>query len=173
MLRLPLAGNVAVLNEQTGQTLKGLQELCSISFDSYCSVDQWNNLEQSFDKASKTIYFSVDINIYGFETARSAVGQYLSSKHTYLQHPSCQFKNALYDNPHFLQIPGVIPDREIETLDTAALGDEIVNVDGKYSNISTRINLDETMTAVFETLTRSKYLKCLEADNRVRTPLLS
>lgn len=172
MLHSPLAGKVAVLNEQTGQTLKSLQELCSISFDAHSSVDQWNKLGQSSNKTGKDVYLSVDINLYGFEKARSAVGQYLSSKHTYLQHPSYHDKNTIYDNPHFLQIPGVMPDIETETLDTAASGGEIVNLDGKYSDISTQIKLDETMTAVFESLTRLKYLRCLEADNRVRTPLL-
>lgn len=165
-------GNVAVLNEQTGQIIKGLQELCSISFGAYSPVDQWNKLGQSPNKTVKDVYLSVDINLYGFEKARSAVGQYLSSKHTYLQHPSYQDENTLYDNPHFLQIPGVTPDIETETLDLTVLGDEIVNVDGENSKISTQIRLDETMTAVFESLTRLKYLKRLEADNRVRTPLL-
>ena len=170
MLRSPSVGDVAVLNEQTGQTLKALQESCSVSYGAYSSVNQWTKLSQSSKKAGKDLYVLVDINVYGFKNARTAVGQYLSSKQTYLQHPGYQDESTLYDNPHFLQIPGVTPDKE--TLDAKALGDEVVNVDGESLRTSTQIKIDETVTAVFEFLTRLNFLKRVEADSRVRTTLL-
>ena len=170
MLRSPLVGDVAVLNEQTGQTLKTLQESCSISYKAYSSVHQWNKLSRSSKKAGKDLYVDIDINIYGFKDARTAVGQHLSSKQIYLQHPGYQDESTIYDNPHFLQIPGVTPDRD--TLDAKALGDEVVKGDGEESRTSTQIRIDETVTAVFESLTRLNCLKRVEADSRVRTTLL-
>ena len=170
MLRSPLVGDVAVLNEQTGQTLKALQESCSVSYEAYSSLNQWNKLGQSTKKVGKDLYVLLDINVYGFKNARTAVGQYLSSKQTYLQHPSYQDESTLYDNPHFLQIPGIMPDKE--TLDTRALEDEVVKEDGEKSRVSTQIKIDETVTAVFESLTRLNCLKGVEADSRVRTTLL-
>ena len=149
------------------QTLKSLQGLCSVSFGAYSSVDQWNNLGQSSNRAGKDVYLLVDLNLYGLEKARSALGQYLPSKHTYLQHPGYQDENTLYDNPHFLQIPGVAPG--IVAADREALGNQIVNEDSETSKVSMQIQIDETLTAVFESLTRFKCLKRLEADNRVRT----
>lgn len=169
ILQSPLVGSVAVLNEQTGRTLKEVTELHPISLGAYCSVDKWNTWSRNMTKSAKDAYMLVDINVYGPEEVRDVVGQLLSSSHLYLQRPSYLDGGTFYDNPHFLKIPGIAPD--FGTIDREALHAD-ATTESEVSTTSTRIHIDETMSAIFDSLTRFKCLEEVEADARIKTSLL-
>ena len=170
LLQSPFVGSVAVLNEQTGQTLIDVTEINCVSLSAYSFVDQWNSLGKKRAQSAKDTYMSVEINICGLQTVRNTVGQILSLSHTYLQHPSYLDEDVLYDNPHFLRIPGIVPD--IGALDRVA-SEHYVTTENEESKTSTRIQIEEAISAIFDSLTRFKCLEKLEADHRIKTPLLS
>jgi SWI/SNF-related matrix-associated actin-dependent regulator of chromatin subfamily A3 len=120
----------------------------------------------------------VDIVIYGSPEIRKGVGRLLSAARIYLQHPCHQDPNTEYDNPHFLNLTDL---STMSTLPHSTSGsqtplDTSETASTLFGESSEDRTIEETLQSklskVFNSLTRYKTLKRLEADIKITTPLL-
>lgn len=172
-----LSDSLAVLNDKTTAALQEFLDFPNCYFRTYISHDQWKELLQSGDKNDKVVYILVDIVLYGSYENRNAVGQKLSCARIYLQHPYHQEPNTLYDNPHVLKFDDFEPAlRHSNTHTPLAAIRESSPIDHSIINFQSDDNspaaqIRRKVATVFNSLTRSKSLKRIEADLRIRTPL--
>lgn len=161
--------HVASLNEKTILALSSTAHLDSIEFRSYCSVKNLIPDTKSDRKAKKEVYISVDINICGRRHLANEVSKNLNSVGLFLQHPDCPEEGLDYENPHSVTIPGLEPSEDA----VSRMGSESSNPgDTKSSEESERVKMRNEIALVFSSLSRSKYLKLVDADRRIKTPLL-
>ena len=161
---------IAVINESTGQVLKKFLELETARMSAYMAVHAWNERHSSGGTNSKKTYLLVNLNIYGSSAIRDQVSKVLSLSHVYLQHPIYQNDNTSYDNPHFVEINGVIPDDD--TLPDQSVTEVIDSSQNGPLASSVQLRVDEAVSEVLESLVRLKRLSQLEAPCCIRTPLL-
>lgn len=159
-LLLPDATSFGVLNEQVADALQNVIDVTAIQLEGVATVEIWTEVLNLASKARKFV-FNIDINVYGSKSVRDIVGKNLSTPRTYLQHPTYDIHGFEYDNPHFLNLPGVDTPYTI-TIPTSAA-----------PQASTRSSLHSSVSELYRSLRRSKCLKELEVDVRIRTPLLA
>lgn len=169
---------VAVLNEATSKILQDILAMKNCYFKAYIAEDDWDDFGDSESKTEKNTYLSVDIVLYGPQEMRNTVGKLLSKARTYLQHPCHQESNTLYDNPHVLKLVDSLPQFQStqpstppftmvqSNYDTTEIAETQIEEGSPQSQILRKV------ATVFESLTRSKNLSRLEADVRIKTPLL-
>lgn len=171
---------IAVLNEETGKVLQQLLSLSSCRFEAYLLVEQWEALVEQKIQTGMERFIFIDIVLYGSKKIRDNVGKKLSSARMYLQHPCFCEEDVDYDNPHFLKFNG-LPSSQKEPEDIG-IGSSIAQVDlgispgqgdSPYKEMAPGAILRRKMETVFDSLTRSKTLKRIEADIRIITPLLA
>jgi SWI/SNF-related matrix-associated actin-dependent regulator of chromatin subfamily A3 len=169
---------VAVLNEATSKILQGVSTLEKCYFKAYLAGEDSDGFIQDTSQTYKKLYISVDIVLYGPKETRDVVGKLLSTARTYLQHPCYQEAGSSYDNPHFLKFeqesPPVDPSLNSAPPITRAQVDSevLTNVAIQAKEGSAHFQVGHKVAKVFNSLTRSKNLKRIEADTRIRTPLL-
>ena len=171
VLQSPLVGDVAVVNEKMRQVIESVLELDTTRLSAYSGVQEWNSIGKGERKSRKNIHVSVDMNIYGSGPIRDRLSKLLSSNHVYLQHPAYQEYDTYYNNPHFVEIPGILLSSSVLPDPSAPDNDD--TAENGPSNVSTQVKIDEAVSAVFHSLTRLKRLDKLEADFRIKTPLLT
>ena len=142
---------IAVINESTGQILKKLLELETARMSAYLTVQAWSERHSSGGTNSKKTYLLVNLNIYGSSAIRDQVSKVLSLSHVYLQHPIYQKYSTSYDNPHFVEINGVIPDED--TLPDQSAMEVIEAQSGRSSLGSSRlVNSTKAIESIGSTL---------------------
>lgn len=107
----------------------------------------------------------VNIVVYGPETTVHGVGEELSSHKIYLQKPDYIKDHLIYDNPHVLKLEGF----------QTPMDERLHETERDQQNLSDSQkaeNLKDTMSKIYSSLTRRHYLHDLEADGRLKTPLL-
>lgn len=118
-------------------------------------------------KAKKDVYISVDINICGRRNLANEVSKNLNSSGLFLQHPDC-LEELYYENPHSVTIPGLKPSEDA----FSRLGSESSKPgDTKASEESEKVKVRNEIALVFSSLSRSKDLKLVDADKRIKTAL--
>lgn len=169
---------LAVLNEATSKILQDISAMQGCYFKTYMADENWDDFLDNGNKPDKKLYSAVDIVLYGPPEARNTIGNLLSTARTYLQHPCYQEANTSYDNPHVLKLSAL--DTTPQSLQTSIPALARVQVDSEMVDIAEiQINGESPQsqvlrkaTTVFDSLTRSKNLKRIEADIRIKTPLL-
>ncbi|KAH8880490.1 hypothetical protein GQ53DRAFT_891050 [Thozetella sp. PMI_491] len=105
----------------------------------------------------------MNINIYGPRRFAEQVGEVLSDRKFCLQRPDSRRAEAPYENPHFVTFPGL-------DLDT------VVQETTKEATVSKKKAHDERLRElvdeVHNSLSRPNALETVEADQRIKTPLL-
>ena len=166
------------MNEETTKILQELSRLNSCRFEMYSAVKEWDAL---FDNRSRTEkkYLLIDVVLYGPKPLRNAVGELLSTSRIYLQHPCHREADTEYDNPHFLSFtdsPSTSRSSDGVPSGTAIpqtnSNPAILNGIKSAEMETTQAQLHHKIAKVFDSLTRSKKLKRIEADIKVTTPLL-
>jgi hypothetical protein len=122
------------------------------------------------EREQKKTYVAININIYGDKSIQKQVGTSLSSAQMYLQHPDFLEDGCQYDNPHFVSIPNVQPN-----LPSSLPDRKKARTASKLSPEpeSDRNDFQNEIAVVFNSLTRARCLKMLEADMRIKTKLLT
>lgn len=169
------------MNEQAAKVLNEITQIDSCRFRVYVSTENYTSLAMRDSKSEKKIVLQVDIVIYGGEDNKLIVGQHLSNSKIYLQHPCYQDPDTRYDNPHVLAITDLLASSSLATSTTPSTTQTPVkdaenilwNADASLDDTTESQDvLERQMGKVFESLTRFKSLKRLEADIRVTTQLL-
>jgi SWI/SNF-related matrix-associated actin-dependent regulator of chromatin subfamily A3 len=170
---------LAVLNEETSGTLQSIIDLPDYYFKAYILVEHWSDLVERGTNPNRAMYISVDVVLYGLEEIRDTVGKLLSTARAYLQHPCYQESGTFYDNPHFLKLTDLLhpsqpagpalPKIHLPQINPVLLPATETSADRDSESAQVR----RKIATVFNTLTRSKHLKRLEADIRINTPLLA
>ncbi|RDW85273.1 hypothetical protein BP6252_02863 [Coleophoma cylindrospora] len=174
-------GNNFVVLSQDLSPIAVINDLISVSLRSICDVEsvqfQGLTIPESLDTAPKNRkssamkqkYITLNINIYGESRVRDIIGTTLSSAQVFLQHPGYKDYGCEYDNPHFVSIPNVRPklteaSNEQERNGTAVNSSSVAHTaENKFQN---------EIAVVFNSLTRARCLKRLDADMRIKTRLL-
>lgn len=161
--------HLAMINDRIGPALRSVWELETIEFRIHTSAGIWDSAQRERKPGKKKLYIAVSINIYGDSSIQNQVGTSLSSAQLYLQHPDFLETGCEYDNPHFVSIPGVRP-----SLASSSPDKKKSRATSKFSPEpeSDQNNFQNEIAVVFNSLTRAKCLKRLEADMRIKTPLL-
>jgi SWI/SNF-related matrix-associated actin-dependent regulator of chromatin subfamily A3 len=170
--------DIAVMNEETSKILRDLSSFDSCRTQVFIGESSRISLHGARKDAGKERFMQVDIVIYGSPEIRKSVGRLLSAARIYLQHPCHQDPNTEYDNPHFLDLT------DLSTTSTLTRGisgshtplgasETLMTSSGEPGESSTMGDALQTKLArVFNSLTRYKTLKRLEADIKITTPLL-
>ncbi|KAH8812889.1 SNF2 family N-terminal domain-containing protein [Xylogone sp. PMI_703] len=163
------ADHLAMINDGAGSGIRSIWGLETIEFRIYVSNSTWNPADTE-QKPRKKLYVAVNINIYGDSSIYDEVGRNLSSAKLYLQHPDILGTGYEYNNPHVVSIPNVLPNLTNSSLEkkNSRPGSELPT-----EPESTLNDFQNEIAVVFSSLTRASYLKRVEADIRIKTPLLS
>jgi SWI/SNF-related matrix-associated actin-dependent regulator of chromatin subfamily A3 len=169
---------LAVLNEATSKVLQEFLAIQGSYFKSYIADENMDEFLNDREKTDKKFYSVIDIVLYGPPEARDRVGKLLSIARAYLQHPCYQEANTSYDNPHILKFTTL--DTTPQTFQTstpprpnALIDSEMADADEIHlEEESPHSRVQRKVATVFDSLTRSKNLKRIERDIRIKTPLL-
>lgn len=161
-LEFPDGDIFANLDNHHSSALKGIIRAASTELEALVDVI---TLRETIEKATKAsdATLRVNINIYGPRSSRDTVGCRLSANKVYLQHPDHPRPGAVYDNPHFLTIPGV---------NTSTNEEEGDNKTASCSDKDQSDQFQHAIANVYASLKRSSHLKGVEGDNRLKTALL-
>lgn len=168
---------IAVMNEETARVLRDLSIMKSCRFEAYYSKNI-QKLSIAKEKAERNMYLLVDIVLYGSTAIRKSVGRLLSTARIYLQHPSQYDSNTDYDNPHVLNLTELLAKSGFSTpslsgTQTPTITTDTVDLTSEVTEENEQSQqLQSKLSKVFNSLTRYKSLKRLEADIKVKTSLL-
>lgn len=164
--------SIAVLNQESTTILSKLGEFCT--FEAYSHRESWDSILSQKVKIEKKTCVLVDVIIYGKQEQHHDVGEYLTQKKVYLQEPDYWQPGLNYNNPHFLDLSGVIPDTTMISNSTATSFFDL-DIESPLENSGEEMNtkglLKQRIATAFKNLTRGKTLKRIEADVRIITPL--
>lgn len=164
---------VAVFNERTSNVLRLIWNLESISFQVLATPetsDSSTTMGSNKTPTPKDGYMNFSINLYGERRIKDMVGSTLSSAQMFLQHPLSMEYGSEYDNPHFVSIPNVQPNLTESSSSTTQERNEAHAK--SIADDTQEYQFQNELAVVFNSLTRSRCLKMLDADMRIKTPLL-
>jgi SWI/SNF-related matrix-associated actin-dependent regulator of chromatin subfamily A3 len=164
LLAFPDSSEFGLLNTHTSQALEDLVEHPSIQFEALAQIVTLRETIGRVAKASEAIA-RVNINVYGSPDDSKHVGRHLSTKKVYLQRPDQLRPGSVYDNPHFLRVPGIQESTIYHKLEERSTG-------ASRSGIDDIERFQKTVSDVYASLKRGSGLKRLEGDNRLKTRLL-
>lgn len=152
----------ALLNNHTEKVLDSIIGLPSVHFEAFVDL---TTLRETIGRATKAsdATLNVNLNVYGSKEVRKQVGCCLSAGKIYLQHPYQHRPGSIYDNPHFLVVPGILA----ESVDPKP--------HGMGESMSRSDDVDgfrKAVADVYASLRRSSCLKRLVGDSRLTTSLL-
>lgn len=164
-LVFPDGTEFALLNTHTTKVLADVIDLPSIQLEAYANL---TTLYETIGRATKAsdATLRVNINLYGSQETRKDVGRQLSSGKIYLQHPDQRRPGSIYDNPHFLGLPGM----QVEEVDSKQQHFVENVLQGNDSNEPGQFQ--KAVSDVYASLKRSSHLKRVDGDTRLRTTLL-
>lgn len=152
--------DVAVMNTHVSSCLRNLRKDASIRYEGLMDIVEWQETMQAWKKTGKAGNLTVDINVYGPLEDFEKVGRALSKARLYLQHPHHSTEGALYKNPHYLTFSNA-PNLNLDVPTVAVSSTQGVPSVPQYS-----------VSYALEDLHQREYLRQIEVDQRIRTPLL-
>ncbi|KAL9111361.1 MAG: hypothetical protein Q9227_004238 [Pyrenula ochraceoflavens] len=111
-------------------------------------------------RGRKKSILPIDINVYGNTNVKCTVGKQLSNACIYLQDPDTLEDGVIYDNPHIL----ALPTPKLVSLASPGSMQTLTSPD--------RLNFVDNVKLIYDSLSRFLQLQSLEADFKVKTPLL-
>lgn len=159
---------IAVLNEKASQALRITADLESIEFRAYCSVESFGLATKDSETAKKDLFIPININICGDKNLAD-VGKNLNAAQIFLQHPDCTETDIGYENPHVVTIPGLKPSLDASSKTRSELSAPDAT---QSSRESEKLVVKNEIALVFSSLSRSRGLKLVDADGRIKMPLL-
>jgi hypothetical protein len=169
---------LAVLNEATSKVLQAFSAIKGCYFKSYMTVENVDEFLNDREKTDKKFFSVIDVVLYGPSEARDEIEKLMSESRTYLQHPCYQEAGTSYKNPQVLEFTTF--DASPQQLQTATPLWTNTQLDSEMADMA-EIQVEEEIpqsqirhkvATVFDSLTRSKNLKRIEGDMRIKTPLL-
>lgn len=152
--------DVSLMNRHVSGCFRELREDASIRYEGFVEIASLQEWMQAWKKTGKAGNLSVDINIYGPLVDLEKVGELLSKTRLYLQHPHHCPQSARYKNPHYLTFSNS-PSLDANVPPVLA------------SSIQGVLNVHQySVSNALEDLHQREYLRQVEVDQRIRTPLL-
>jgi len=173
IISLQNSEKIAVINERTSNALRSIWDFESIGFQVLATpetLDSDTALGSAKTPAPKDGYMNFSFNLYGKRRINDLVGSTLSSAQMFLQHPLSMEYGCEYDNPHFVSIPNVRPN--VAEPSSLMSQERDVRRTESIAEDTQDYELQNELAVVFNSLTRSRCLKMLDADMRIKTPLL-
>lgn len=149
------------LDQHSTDALMPLLEHAELKLEVFAET---NAIRSTIGRARKSeeAIVRVNININGPESLTQKIGQDMSDRKVWLQHPLV--KRYPYHNPHEIKFPGIVHHR------TQALEAEIAEPTSQKKQSFE--DFQRTVAEVYDTLGRDKDLSRIEGDRRLRTTLL-
>jgi SWI/SNF-related matrix-associated actin-dependent regulator of chromatin subfamily A3 len=158
----------AQVSELASRGLTALEDLSSTEIRAFVETKR---LQHVFARAKKPgeATLKVELNVYGPVDDAKIVGDKLCSAKMFLQDPDNGTRDIEYLNPHVVQFPGI----EEPILSSA----EHRFVGGLSKPTKTlreeRETFDQTVSSVYQSLTRFRALDRMQGGGHIMTPLLS
>lgn len=167
MLKLPDGEIFAQVSELASRGLAELQDYPSVEIVAFVETIR---LERVFARAKRPseATLKTEVNLYGSIDDAKAVGDKLCAAKMFLQDPEHGTENVEYCNPHIAQFPG-IEEPVLTKMDHGFSAD--VQKSAKAVR-EERENFDQTVSAIYHSLVRSRNLERRQAGTMIRTPLL-
>lgn len=167
MLKFPDGKIFAQVNKLACQGLDKMQEVPSVEIVAFVET---NRLQHVFSRAKtpSEAALKVEVNLYGSTDDAKIVGEKLSAAKMFLQDPERGAENMEYCNPHVAQFPGIEEPAPM-------LADKVSSHSVPKSSKAVggeRENLDQTVSAIYQSLVRFRNLERMQAGDMIRTPLL-
>jgi hypothetical protein len=161
-----------VLNNKVSRCLSRLVSVGELEYTALMSWNTWQERILPADKNTKKACIGLDINISGPRFKQDDIARGLSQAGLFLQPPHYGTSGLPYENPQYLQIPGMIQVVELP----ASLGSGIPNA-GKHARPADNQMLlwndgYPDFDKLLDELPQHDYLKDSAVDIRVMTPLL-
>ena len=157
----------AQISELACRGLAELQELPSVEIVAFAETKRIQHVFARTKKPGEAT-LKVEVNVYGSADDTKIVGDKLCSVKMFLQDPDHGTQNIEYCNPHVIQFPGIEEPVPTNT-------DKPFARDPHKSSkavMEERENFDQTVSAIYHSLTRSRSLERMQAGTKIRTPLL-
>lgn len=167
MLKFPDGKLFAQVNKLACQGLAQLQEIPSVEIVAFVET---NRLQHVFSRAKtpSEAALKVEVNLYGSIDDAKIVGDNLSAAKMFLQDPERGTENMEYQNPHIAQFPGI--EEPVPTSADRVLPESVPK--SSKTLVEGREDLDQTVSAIYQSLVRSRNLERTQAGTMIRTPLL-
>jgi SWI/SNF-related matrix-associated actin-dependent regulator of chromatin subfamily A3 len=156
---------LADVNAHLEKVLGPIIDREALQFEAIADVGSLRDLIGRSLKASDPVG-RFNIHIYGLESACERVGGLLSTDKVYLQRPDHLRPGCVYNNPHYLKIPGtefatqqLVPSQNIVHSTTTTTPDK----EGEFR---------KAIANIYSGLKRGTGLHRVVGDRRVKTPLL-
>lgn len=161
-LAFPDGTEFALLNNHTAKVLGHVIDLPSVQLDALVNL---TTLRETIARATKAsdAALRVNINLYGSKDTREDVGRHLSAGKIYLQHPDQHRPASIYDNPHVLALPGMLP--QSVDFNPQVPGESVLL--GNEAD-----QFQKAVSDVYASLKRSSHLRRMVGGTRLRTSLL-
>ncbi|KAL9618245.1 MAG: hypothetical protein Q9160_007015 [Pyrenula sp. 1 TL-2023] len=150
----------AMLNSQASATMFNFLSERSIRASALIPHSQVTELIQKSTGGRRRQTLLLDFNIYGHTNIKSSVGMQFSKARLFLQDPDNLEGGVKYDNPHILALP---EPKLMQPKPSRHLVEPEMPDHPKF---------DDSIRLIYNSLSRSLYLRRLEADSCVKTPLL-
>lgn len=150
-------------NEGLRHTFHGTMGKFCLRLEAVVNVPNVQDNLRTLKKAGDAVV-RVNINVFGQRKNAAAVGKRLSDGKIWLQKPDQVDRGTEIENPHFLKLEGFDHGQELHEQADIELAQSTEEMD--------KDAFKKTIEDVFEQLTRSKQLKRIEKDRRVKTRLL-
>ncbi|KAH8687414.1 SNF2 family N-terminal domain-containing protein [Tricladium varicosporioides] len=161
VLRLITGIEIGALNTNISHCFQELSETASVRYEFFINVDVLREAIQAWKQTGKRGILPIDINVYGSRDATGVVGRVFSRARLYFQHPYRFDGSAEYDNPHYLSFSNIV---NPESLILSPW-----NISVYQAKRSSNYNISK----VLENLDQQEYVRQVDIDSRVRTPLLN
>ncbi|KAN0090617.1 SNF2 family N-terminal domain containing protein [Hyaloscypha variabilis] len=148
-----------------------LLEIPSVKFDFYVTRQTWSKAFHLQITSKISPISKAGVNVSANASMRMDVGRLLSAQRFYLQRPAYQIPGQMYQNPHYVQFPGIEP-RILEDQHKAEVRPEIGNE--AEADIQREIDKDDLknkFAVVLGSLIRSHCLSEFVVDRKIRTSL--
>lgn len=170
MLKFTDGSLFAQLNEALAAGLGSLENLTSVEITAYATTKSIQHV-LSRAKTPGAAKLRADINVYGAIEDANIVGEKLCTAKVFLQDPEHGIANVEYVNPHLIQFPGFEPpltttgQHDLSGLDSLGQPKD-VNVQQEQENFN------HTLTAIYQSLRRSRNLQGIRGGAHLLTALL-
>ncbi|KAH6991382.1 SNF2 family N-terminal domain-containing protein [Ilyonectria sp. MPI-CAGE-AT-0026] len=167
MLKLPNGEIFAQVSELASRGLAELQDYPSVEIVAFVETTR---LERVFARAKRPseATLKTEVNLYGSIDDAKVIGDKLCAAKMFLQDPEHGTENVEYCNPHIAQFPG-IEEPVLTTMDNSfSTG---IQKSAKAVR-EERENFDQTVSAIYHSLSRSRNLERMQAGTMIQTPLL-
>lgn len=149
---------------------RGLLALEDLSFVEIKAFAETKSIQQVFARAKKPgeATLKVEMNVYGPVDDAKIVGDKLCSAKMFLQDPDNGTEDVEYLNPHAVQFPG------IEEPILSSTENQFVGEPSKPTKAlrEERETFDQTVSSVYQSLTRFRTLDRMQGGAHIVTPLL-